>query len=271
MTDAPPEVETRERWQRQESRLVRPFRSADDYLKDAQLRLCPDADFALGPVIQIESVQRDRLAPEIRVLPPPVEFEELVGASFDDLRFLVSLEDTFFKRSVVAVDQPISEMTEDVIVLDSDQCAELSWTGATRVHLSVVLREDRDVEAGLARRAGSWVARKSFNVTKISDNTRFNIAPVDEEFFTKRGLPRATSWFVEILDPDLNQSCDEMPNLVKVSISKELHGALAKDESSSGTKALITNVYVDVVATVLVTGLATWERVKSLPTAFLTS
>jgi hypothetical protein len=77
---------------------------------------------------------------------------------------------------------------------------------------------------------------------------------VEPEYFEKLGLPAETTYLVEIADPDLNQPCENLPDLVKVSVAQSVHSALARDEESSMAKALIKSIYVDVVTTVLATG-----------------
>jgi hypothetical protein len=101
---------------------------------------------------------------------------------------------------------------------------------------------------------GAWVARKTFSIGKLRDTAAFSINAVEPEYFEKLGLPAGTTYLVEIADPDLNQPCENLPDLVKVSLAKAVHSALARDEESSMAKALIRSIYVDVVTTVLATG-----------------
>lgn len=247
-------TEIRKRWEREESKVVRPFRSADDYLKDAAFRLYEDADFAEGPVLQTDSVDKDRLAPAIQLAAPPKELEELVGAPLKDLSLFVSIEDRILKQATALHTHKITDVNGEIIELGEAAKETASWAGDTRLHVAVVLSKDRVAAVGLAHRAGSWVAKKTFQITRTRDNATFSITPVDEAWFTKRGLPALTTFYVDMLGQDLNQPCDSMPDLVKVYISQALNAALARDEDSPVAKALIKGIYVDVVSTILSAG-----------------
>ncbi len=248
----------KKRWHRQESRPVRPFRSAADYLRDVGLRLCPDEDFKIVDSVQIASIDKDHLAMAVKVPTVPENLEDIVGISSKFLRLVVTLEDRAFKNSAVAIDVPLSDLSGAGRILDIDPelATHLSWAGETRVHVAVVLSEARTGEIGTAQRLGSWVARKTFSLGSPRDTASFSIDAVEPEYFEKRGLPTATTYLVEINDSDLNQSCENLPDLVKVSLAKDVHAALAKDEESPMAKALIRSIYVDVVTTVLATGYA---------------
>jgi hypothetical protein len=243
-------------WQKQESRPVRPFRSAKDFLGEVGFRMYADEDFKTDEAVQTGDAELSKLALAIRVPAVALNFEEAVGVPNSLLRLVVTVEDRTFKDSEVAVNIPMAEAGASVRVLDLDAGAveRLSWAGETRVHAAVVLAEPRNGDVGTAQRVGAWVARKTFSIGKARDTAAFSINAVEPEYFEKLGLPAGTTYLVEIADPDLNQSCENLPDLVKVSLAKAVHSALARNEESTMAKALIKSIYVDVVATVLATG-----------------
>jgi|GEM_PF-6597436 len=244
-------------WQKQESRLVRPFRTAQDCLAGVSFRLHADDDFSLDDAIRVSDVQVSRLAPAVLVSLKALDFEKVVGVPVDTLRLVVTVEDRTFKDSGVAVNLPMSDLGTGVSVLDldADVVARLSWAGETRVHVAVILGEARNsYKVGTAHRVGAWVARKTFFIGKTRDIAAFSVNAVEPEYFKQLGLPPETSYLVEIADPDLNQPSEHLSDLVKVSLAKVLHSALARDEESSMAKALIKSIYVDIVTTVLATG-----------------
>ena len=245
-------------WQKQESRSVRPFRSAEDYLKEVGLQMYPDEEFGLAEAIQTSAVEVDKLALAIRVPGAPPNLEELVGVPAKLLRLVVTVEDRMFKDSGVAFNVPLIELGEGPRVLDIEKevIDRMSWAGETRIHVAVILAEQRLGEVGTAQRAGSWVAKKTFVIGRPRDTASFTINAVDPEYFEQRGLPAGTTYLIEITDPDLNQPCENLPDLVKVSLSKDVHAALARDEDSLLGKAFVKCIYVDVVTTVLSTGYA---------------
>lgn len=245
-------------WQRQESRPVRPFRSAADCLGGVGFRVYSSEDFQLREAIQIASVEIDRLALAIRVPAISEDLEEVVGIPIEELRLVVTMEDRSFKNSSVALDVALSEVVAapKIFPLAIDSVATMSWAGETRVHVAILLAAPRTGEVGTAHRVSSWVSRKTFSVGKVRDSASFAIEAVEPDYFLQRGLPATATYLVEISDSDLNQSCENLPDLVRVSLAKDVHTALARDEESPMAKALVRSIYVDVVTTVLATGYA---------------
>jgi hypothetical protein len=242
------------RWQRHEARVVRPFRSIDDYLKDVAVRLYPDAQFVTAPVMQQASIDRERLAPQVQIPAIPLNLEDAVGLTAGELRLLVSVEDRLFKNTVIAVNKPLSEHAGGTIDLDKTSIENITWASDTRVHVSLVLGSDRAGEVGTAQRAGSWLAQKTFHLSRPNESSTFEIKAVEPEYFVSLGLPPTTTYLVDILDDDLNQPCENLPTLVKISLHKDVHTALGKDEQSLVSQAFVKSLYVDVVTTILATG-----------------
>lgn len=241
-------------WEREESRIVRPFLSAEDYLKDATLRLYIDDNFDGNPTIHLESLDRERLSPAVRVSVLPIDFEELVGVPLKELSLIVAIEDRVFKNSVVIHSLGLVGFKGGVIELGEAAQEYAGWSGDTRIHIAVVLGKNRKSAVGIASRGGSWVAKKTFSISKARDNANFEIKPVDDDWFKTRGLPPSTTYYVEMLSSDLNQPCDAMPDLVKVYMHQSVHNSLARDEESVIGRALIKSVYVDVVSNILTVG-----------------
>jgi len=219
-------------------------------------RLYADEDFDASESIRIGAVERDRIAIALRIPPINIDLEALVGVPAEALRLIVTLEDRVFKNSRVVAGIPLSELSATTQILESENsdASSLSWAGETRVHVAIVLSKPRKGEPGTAHRVGSWLARKTFSVGNPRDTASFPIDAVEPEYFVARGLPPRTTYFVEILDADLNQSCDDLPELVKISLAKDVHAAIAQDQESSIAKALIKTIFVDIVTTVLATG-----------------
>lgn len=147
-------------WQKQESRPVRPFRSAKDFLDDVGFRMYADEDFKKDEAMQTGNVELSKLALAVRIPSGVLNFEEVVGVPTDLLRLVVTIEDRTFKDSEVAVNTPMSEVGANVRVLelDAEAVERLSWAGETRVHVAVVLAEARNGgEVGTAQRVGAWV------------------------------------------------------------------------------------------------------------------
>lgn len=243
-------------WTRSESRRVRPFCYASDYLQDAALRLYKDGEFTTEEVVPEDEVDVARLAPAIRVSKPPAGLDDLVGVSDDLLRFIVLIEDRFLKKTTTLQVAPLHDLLGGVVELGIQAREAASWDSETRLHLAVILAENRAAKIGFASRQGSWIARKTFRVAKRINTASFPIEPVEEDWFIHNGLPASTAYYVQILDPDLDQPSTDIPELVKVFASKALMSALAGNRDSPVRDALVKAIYADVVTTVLVTGMA---------------
>src|SRR5262249_44053996 len=202
------------------------------------------------------SIDRERLSPSIQIGAPSEELEEIVGAPLKDLTLIFSIEDRVLKNSTVLYSTNLAKVTPGIIELGERAVESASWAGDTRIHITAVLSKNRKAPVGLAYRAGSWIARKTFSITRTRDNANFSINPVDEEFFKSRGLPPQTTYYVEMVSTDLNQPCDTMPDLVKLYMNQAVYAALARDEDAPLSKALVRSIYVDVVSNILTIGFA---------------
>lgn len=240
-------------WERHEARIVRPFKSGQ-YLSDTKFRLYRDGDLVEGPAIQLDQVDRNRLGVALRISAPPRNFGDLVGLAMKDLALIVSIEDRLMKNALIVYRTPLSDVEAGIIELEEDIRDRFSWAGETRIHISVVLAKSRKAKPGTASRAGNWLAKKTFSIRKTTDSAVFRLTPVSSEYFRQRGLPSNTAYLVDIHDTDFNQSCENLPDLVKVCVHEDVYSALARDEDSNVAKALIKNIYVDVVSTILSTG-----------------
>lgn len=257
-------------WEREESKVVRPFKSADDYLKDASFRLYVDTNFEQGPVFQVDAIDKARLSPSIQLSAPPKDLEDLVGVPLKDLTLLISIEDRVLKNTTVLHSINLANAEDGVIELGDEALECACWAGDTRVHIAAILSKNRKAALGLAQRAGSWIAKKSFHVTRTRDNATFSIIPVNEDFFRSRGLPTSTTYYVDMLGSDFNQPCEDMPDLVKVYLSESVNAALARNEDLPVAKALIKSIYVDVVTSIVTVGFGNLQAgVQILPNSIL--
>lgn len=196
-----------------------------------------------------------KLGLALRVAVPPADFADKVGLSLDELRFVVIVEDVFLKRSTVVFEAELSALSGNDIELPEVAAQASTWHGETRIHFAVVLRADRVAEPAVARREASWVARKRFRIATPVNAATFPIEPVDPDWFERHRLPGNTAYWIDLVDPDLNQATTEMSSLVKVRMNRAVVAALQNERESAASIAMIRSVYVDVVTTVLTTGL----------------
>lgn len=245
-------------WHRAETRSVRPFWSAGAYLKDSAIRILREGEYTDETFISIEQVSPDKVGVSIRVGAVPKDLQSTAGVGANEARLVVSLEDRVFKHTAIAVNVPATDIGDTAFLEVPDEVATMmSWTGEVRIHVALLLESDhKSGSFGQPRRAGSWLAKKTFVVSNPRDISTFPIDAVDAEYFVKRGLPASTTYLVEVLDPDFNQSSEEIPNLLKVCVAKDVHAALAKNDESMTSRALMRAIYVDVISTVVSAGVA---------------
>lgn len=242
-------------WQRRESRVIRPFHDAGKYLCDSSIQLASEMEFTTNESLVLEEADVIDFSPSIRVPAPPNNLEETVGATLDQLTFVVVIEDGFLKRSRIIMSIPLRSISENSpIALPNIRDEPISWRSEIRIHLAVVLAESRKADLGFASRRGSWVAKKTFRIGRDKNMPQFRIQDVDEEWFQRRGLPRSTAYFLDVADT-LDEPIEQLPDLVGIFVNRSLVHALARNESSSINQALMKTIYVDVVTSILSDGL----------------
>jgi hypothetical protein len=246
------------RWTRTESRRVRPFRDMRDYLRDSALRLHSDDEFTVNETLRADQVDASRLEPAILPCLPNVDISEHVGIPADSLSFVVIVEDSFIKKSTILYQSRLDNSIDDSITFDPERIRQTAtWGVDTKIHLAVVLTENRESAPGVANRAGSWIAKKTFRLARDISLSRFPIEPVGKDWFVRFGLPADTTYFVWVRNPTgFNDPTAELQDVVEVKINESLAAALVRDENSLTSRAIVTNIYTDIVTTILSVGIS---------------
>jgi hypothetical protein len=136
--------------------------------------------------------------------------------------------------------------------------------------MALVLAADREAPSGQAKRRGSWLAKKTFRFIKPARISNFPILPVSEAWFAARQLPPTTAYFVQIGKQEDFFTSDIAPeDLVQVYMNESLEAALSASESSLASRAMMTSVYTDIVATVLSVAFASGSNAEVDPESVL--
>jgi len=243
-------------WARSESRAVRPFKTAEDALADVALRLSDDSEFQIAEGVLLDSVHPERMSLTVRIPALSPHLASSVNVAKESLLLVVGIEDTVFKQSVVLESRRLADLEADEteIELARERYSMMSWSGDTNLFIALILAEAQQSQTGVAHRRGAWVSRKVFRFTRMRDTAHFAVTPVGPEYFKKLRLPADTPYLVEILDDDMNQSSENLPDLLKIHIAESLYRTLAAEEDSPAAKLQMKAIYVDVVVSVLVAG-----------------
>jgi len=250
-----PQAFPQKKWLRTEARTIRPFRYSESLLQKLGTRLYAEDDFVEGDSIQKDDIELERVAPEIRLDFNPASLEEQLGIDSGQVKFIVSVEDKALKQTILALNLTMEEcVTDEVVRIPESVCRKLSWIGETKLVMALVLAEDRDAELGEACIAGNWLARKEVGITRVRDTATFPISIVPPGWFKEVGLPTETTYYIEMLSEDLNQPCEQLPEMVKVYVNETVNQVLSRAEESSAGRALVRSIYCDTAATILAVG-----------------
>lgn len=241
-------------WERTEARVVRPFRSLDHWLDDARIRICKGEEFQEGPTIHIEGVAREQLDLAIQIPLLSSGIEDLVGIPLEQLSLIVTCEDSVLKRSAVLGQLDVGASSGARVELGAELLKHATLRNETQITLALVLALDRAQTDGSAYRRGSWLARKTFTLGGNRNFATFNLKRVDERWFIQNGLPARSAYFVNILDGDLNQPCENIGDMIQVCIHEKLYDALAREDASASIQAFHASLYAEIAAAIIVCG-----------------
>lgn len=247
------------KWLRTEARTVRPFRYSEDLLQKTGFRLLPEDDFFEGDSIHKDEIDVDAIVPEIRLDFSPNYVHEQLGVTSAQVRLIVSIEDKALKRNVLALNLSIDECADGAIAIPISACKKLSWSGETKLCIALVLASDRKADLGEATLAGHWLAKKEISISRVRDTASFPIAIVKSEWFPSVGLPTDTTYYVELLTEDLNQPCEQLPEMVRIYVNETINQMLSRAEDSAAGRALVRGIYCDTAATILSVGFGNIE------------
>lgn len=258
-------IKPQKRWQRTESRTIRPIHYSEDLLHNTAIRLKETEDF----IDNVDSIQRDEidlaeLSPELLFRFSVEDVESQLGLDPDLLRLLVSIEDKALKKTVLAHTCRFDEEFESQILIPKDIVDSLSWSGDTKINIAVVLADDRNASVGQASHAGQWLAMKTISVIRERNSATFPIEVVNGEVFVAKGLPPDTTYYVEIVSDLFNDPASAMNDLVRIYVNESINPTLDKAKDNSAGRALLLNMYCDAAASILEAGYAPLESASEI-------
>lgn len=239
-------------WRRTETRVVRPFETYDQWLADTAMKLLPNAEFDLGPRVEVEESDLPDVRPEFRIA---LAEEASKLDSEADLRLVIRVSDSNLHHSEVIFQEEPRGLPETWQVPD-DIRKRLPWSLGTRVSVALVLASDREQQPGKPWKRGQWIARKDFLIGPKPTRGTFPIQRWSPEEFRRQGLPRETVWWVEFLTEDLNETIEDASEALQVCLREDVHNFLSRYGDKPVGRAVGKVLLSEVLAQLLLKGLA---------------
>jgi len=252
-------LEIKKPWFRKFSRSVRPFKYSETLLDDIEFRLNDFESFKAEPSINVNSLQIDQINLEFKFNFSIKDIESELEIDSNLVSFNIFIEDAILKKRGVLFSKNVNELSFDekdeaTVLINKNEIHKYSWTTRTKITIALVLEQNRDIVVGQPYFAGHWLAKKEIAITEENDRPRFIFEIADPKKFKELGLPPDTSYFIKILGDDLNLPIEEVSEIIKIYLSKQLNNVLAKTEGKNLGNSLSDIIGYDLMATILSAG-----------------
>lgn len=241
-------------WRRTESRVVRPFASAEDALREVRFRLRNEEEFDDRTSFDGSHLDPRDLRPEFALNVNASALDAVRPIGMGDLCLVVRLADGRLRRSEQIFASEIEAVPERWAV-PPEVKSRFSWNFDTTASVALVLRSDRRPEPGLPFRRGHWVARKDFSIRSNPEPRAFPVERWAGEDFVRRGLPRDTAYWIDFLAEDLNARFEDPSDAFRVCLRADLYDALLDGGESPGGRAVTALIVAEILTEVLWRGL----------------
>lgn len=239
--------------------IIRPFQlSSENPWVAVRYRFDPaeawlnalEASFVVLPTDR-EDVRREVLHSfEIEV---DLQALEADGVSRDDVELILLTRDPFAKNILKFLEAPVEE---GVISVDVPRHRLETTSLASRVDFTLILVAADDLPAGrrIIRRGGR-LATHTVSVSAEKRGYSFNFTKISGEEFQERGLPKTTTFHLEIAHPaHLIEPCDDVSAVLTVLIHEDAWSTLQEIQGGDRTgEALGVVLLADVLFAVLLT------------------
>jgi hypothetical protein len=246
-------------WQRTETRVVRPFPTAESCLVGVKFKLTRDAKFDDRTSFDVSEVELDRLQPEFRLQvdlsPLGAQGSGLPAPS--DLDLVIRFADARLHRSEVVFKEAVESLPETWHV-PTDVSKKFSWKFGADVTVALVLRLKRSAQSGQPFMPGRWVARKDFSVRSKAEPRAFPVERWTADDFARQGLPRDTVYWIQFIADDLNRRFDDPGDAFRVCLRADVYDALDQAQDTQQGRALFSTIISEILTEVL------WRGLQSL-------
>ncbi len=247
------------RWQRTETRVVRPFESVEACLAGVRFRLSRDADFDERTSFDVSEFELGDIGPEFRLAIDRSALRGLGSLSPPDLSLVVRLGDARLRRSELVFVGGLDNLP-DTWAVPPDVRNRFSWKFGVDASVALVLRSERSPQPGQPFMRGHWVARKDFSVRAKAEPRAFPIERWSAEGFARRGLPRDSVYWIEFMADDLNARFDDPGEAFRVCLRADVYDSLVGSQETPQGRAAMSLIAVEILTEVLWRGLRSLEE-----------
>lgn len=246
-----------ENWTRTESRLVRPFTSADATLDEVRFKLRANDEFDERTSFDPPDPADGDFQPEFELNFNASSLDNKLKALEQHLSLIIRLSDAPLHRSEIVFEQAIHDLPRTWRI-PAESKHRFSWSAGFTASVALVLRHSRNPEPGLPFLRGHWVARKVFRIRSQKQQRAFRIEPWTGDDFARNGLPRDVVYWINFLTDELNQRFDDPGEAFRVYMRNDVFHALCDMEDSNSGRAVLKLISADVIAEIV------WRGLKDL-------
>lgn len=243
---------------RHESRLVRPFLGWDDcrkLLSAAAIRLRSTDVPTTEESVTVKIEDTSNLEPAVFA---NIEQSSLVsalssvGLSAKDVEFNIFVSSPTLKKSVVAYKCAISAIPAEPIPLLEEEVRDLVKSqGGIDLTLALTLAKELNPKPLRPFFFGEWLARKDFALRPEVPTTDFNISRLTDEKKKEFGLPKGTTYWVEMHGGSLNDAEANLKDVLTIWIDESVLDHLARANISQASGGFQRLILADVVCGII--------------------
>lgn len=253
-------------WRRSETREVRPFTVAERLsraIEQVSLSLFEGAPYSEERSIQIDEESLPILSPALRFGWDDDTVVALAGQAGEGSELVVLARTSLLKKCRLVRRFLLEDAPRDTIAISMETLADLGPARDLRFEVAIALGRDLEPVVGRPFRKGSWLARKVFALRTASPDRVFDIRPLEDEEWTKRGFSKRTLWSLEYL----GGFCDPVESgeaIATLYIHRKLFERLASASFEPG-KAIMGLIGAEATAQVLIATRDEWVTLAEAP------
>jgi len=244
---------------RTESRVVRPFDSADAVLAHVRFKLSAQDDFDDRTLFDPSVIDRSHIRPEFLLHLDTSALGRIGCLTATDVALVIRIDDPSLHRSEVVFEHVVDDLPETYSVPEEVK-DRFSWGPGLTASVALALKESRSPKPGLPFMRGQWVARRDFSLRSAKERRTFPIERWSSERFVSQGLPSDTVYWIDFSWEELNVRIEDPADVLRVCLRADVYDALVDAEEGPAGRAVMKLIEAEILAEVLWRGLGGMER-----------